>query len=522
MPRADLFRLLILGGLLSIFALFVNQPVLDHDWLYFDDDINITLNPHLTGGSWDGVKWAWTDLGYTRRFMPLGWLLFDGLFRLAGLNATAFHAASWLLAAVNTVLLFAVVRRLLAQLAGSGASPKITDTGAALASALTVVHPLWAEAIGWASGLLYLFATTLALTACLVALREPTNRLSPTLRFTASMLFLGSLLVYPVFLTLPLVLMVAALAASERPRGALEAIRAYWPWLGASVIVGGINFYAAATASGGHVALAGITGYPLMTRFGNIAHGVLNYLARLFWPGPTSVYYGPDGPPWPPVWFLVLLCAGVAALAVWSRTRRFIGTSLAGFSLCLLPFVRAFDQGQTAGDRYAIPLLLSAAVCVAYALVALVSARGRLLLGLGVIAMTLVAFPPYRAALAVWRNTPSVQQRLDEIMGNRPHIKLGITRPAVIAFLSGQYDRSREKLAQGHRLYGENPDLVETENFISGVRARLNTPPGGDPTIIPYAVMHRDLARALAAQGHDYAAKVHLRFAEGLLQAKVD
>src|SRR6478609_5672072 len=111
--------LLLLVGLLGAFQLYLNAPALDHGWVYFDDDINIILNPHLTGGGADTFKWAWTDIDYSRRYMPLGWLLFDGLFRLGGLNPAVFHAASGLLAATNVVLLFLLVRRFLSRQAAS-------------------------------------------------------------------------------------------------------------------------------------------------------------------------------------------------------------------------------------------------------------------------------------------------------------------------------------------------------------------------------------------------------------------
>src|SRR3954465_14595731 len=100
-------RLLVLASLVCAFQFYINLPVLDHEWVYFDDDINIVLNPHLTGTS-DTLKWAWSDASYNRRYMPIGWMLFDGIFRAGGLNPVLYHAASWLLAAANAVMLFLI------------------------------------------------------------------------------------------------------------------------------------------------------------------------------------------------------------------------------------------------------------------------------------------------------------------------------------------------------------------------------------------------------------------------------
>ena len=43
---------------LAAVVILRNAPVLGHDWVHFDDDINIFLNPNLTGGSLATVVWA--------------------------------------------------------------------------------------------------------------------------------------------------------------------------------------------------------------------------------------------------------------------------------------------------------------------------------------------------------------------------------------------------------------------------------------------------------------------------------
>ncbi|MSU47105.1 MAG: hypothetical protein EXS42_08295 [Lacunisphaera sp.] len=170
--RQEVFRLFALGGALGVFVLFLNRPVLDHAWKYFDDDINILLNPHLTGGSWDTIKWAWTNFNYARYYLPLGWLMFDGLFGFGGLNAVVFHAASWLLAAVNAVLLFLIVSKFLEPVNSDATRPKHVwrELSAVMAVALFAGHPLRAETVGWASALLYLASQCFASFAILVTL----------------------------------------------------------------------------------------------------------------------------------------------------------------------------------------------------------------------------------------------------------------------------------------------------------------------------------------------------------------
>lgn len=70
-------------ALSAVIVLAVNYPVLDFDWLMFDDDINILVNPHLGSRAVESVQWAFENVDYMRRHLPLGWLMFAGLLAVA-------------------------------------------------------------------------------------------------------------------------------------------------------------------------------------------------------------------------------------------------------------------------------------------------------------------------------------------------------------------------------------------------------------------------------------------------------
>ncbi len=111
---------------LLLAALAVNFRVLDFGFLYLrDDDINVALNPHMGGLSLDRLRWMFTDWGYVRRYMPLGWLNFSATYELAGLDAGAYHAVALGLYVLDCGLVFALVLhvlRLFGPAAAAGAS----------------------------------------------------------------------------------------------------------------------------------------------------------------------------------------------------------------------------------------------------------------------------------------------------------------------------------------------------------------------------------------------------------------
>ncbi len=517
-------RLLVLIGLLAALQLYANRGVLDHDWVYFDDDINVVLNPHLTGGTADTWSWAWTDVTYNRRYMPLGWLMFDTLFRIGGLNPAVYHAASWLLAAANTITLLLIIRKFIAPRNQEGSPPSgWTDVCATLAAAFFSLHPLRAEITGWASALVYQGSTFLASLAVLAAFPTRQTAGRSTTEWLGRLLFLLSLLLYPVCIGLPVLLILAAGAmhATEGSRSAGTAIwsatRRYAVWLLLAAAVGVVNVFAAAT-SRTFSAIDGLQHYTLAARLGRSAAILGHLLGQLVWPGLTSPFYGDLGaaPALHRLFIPLTLAVALVAFLLWRRTR---WTALS-FALLLLgsvaPFIGLLDRGQTANDRYAFMPLAVVAVGVASLAVRAASPRTRLLVGFGLGAATILTMPLYRGALAAWRDTDTLQARVDAVTAARPDARLSFARPAMHGFLSGRYAESQQRLRAGFARFGPDPELVAAARFIEETRTSL-TGSAANPKMPPYAYVHFELAKKHEAAGHAFAAKAHQEYARGLM-----
>ena len=88
--------------------------VLTANFIAIDDDLNVYQNPHVQGLDWERLCWMFTDASQALRYKPLTWLSYGLIYELTGLNPFTYHLASLLLHCVNAVLVFVVVRRLLA------------------------------------------------------------------------------------------------------------------------------------------------------------------------------------------------------------------------------------------------------------------------------------------------------------------------------------------------------------------------------------------------------------------------
>jgi hypothetical protein len=167
-----------LGGTFVVAATAVTfLPILDNDFVNWDDVAILLTNPHYRGLGWANVHWMFTTtlMGH---YVPLTWLSFAMNFVLGGMHPWGYHLGNLMLHAANAGVFYLVARRLLAigfagGITDSPAFPKAEGlweptlcAGAAFAALVFGVHPLRVESVAWATerrdvlcGLFYLLAT---------------------------------------------------------------------------------------------------------------------------------------------------------------------------------------------------------------------------------------------------------------------------------------------------------------------------------------------------------------------------
>jgi hypothetical protein len=76
----------LLGCLLVLGCVAIYREVGAFDFVTFDDEHCIVFNPHMGPVTFERASWAFTDVSYARRYMPLGWLGFAAVFSWFGLE----------------------------------------------------------------------------------------------------------------------------------------------------------------------------------------------------------------------------------------------------------------------------------------------------------------------------------------------------------------------------------------------------------------------------------------------------
>jgi hypothetical protein len=195
-PAVGLQSLLLAAALFGI-AVLVHAQTLGFPFLMtWDDPAYIVHNPWIRGLTLENVRFAFTA-PYFSNYLPLHLVSYMVDYSIWGLNPFGFRVQSLLLAGMNTVLAFAITRRLF----GSAAL-------AIVAALLYAVHPSHVEAVAWLSIRKDLLSTFFLLLSVLFYERATRERFHGAWYATSVAMFLLGLLSKVSISMLPLFLLV--------------------------------------------------------------------------------------------------------------------------------------------------------------------------------------------------------------------------------------------------------------------------------------------------------------------------
>ena len=377
------------GALLLVSAVALNLRVLDFGFLYLrDDDVNVTLNPHMGGVDSDRLKWMFTDWSYVRRYIPLGWLNFSATYEFAGLDPRPYHAVALALYAANVVLVFAAVLlalRLFTQRGRAGALTAWDAGAAALAAGWWAFHPFRVETTAWISGNLYGQSMALFLASLVAYLRTylAGGRRRAGWLFLSAAAYAASLLTYPLALGAPVLLVgldwLHTRTDGRRPFGRLLAEKAAFLVPVAAVL----SITVAARFGNTEVfgAVPGLRELPLSSRIAQSAYVAAYYVWKPWWPVHLSPLYdtlmdfSALGAPF--VASMVLVAAASALAFVWFRKWPAFAVVWFGYLASAAPFFGLTEKPHMASDRYGYFLAVIMAAVLAAVLARATALRTR-------------------------------------------------------------------------------------------------------------------------------------------------
>jgi hypothetical protein len=436
-------------ALLLLVALALNLRVLGFGFLYLrDDDVNVTLNPHMGGLGVDRLKWMFTDWSYVRRYIPLGWLNFSATYQFAGLNPLPYHAVALVLFLLNCSLVFALVLQALRLFSPGGRYRSLSawDVGAAaLAAGWWGLHPFRVETTAWVSGNLYgqsmafLFASLLAY---LRTYESEGRRRSAWLVLSAAG-YVASLLTYPLALGVPFLLVGLDWLRTRRvPAPAFRRLLAEKAVFFAP-LAAGLAVTVAARFGNTDVfgAVPGIRELPLASRAAQSAYVAAYYVWKPWWPFHLSPLYDTlvDFSPWSlPFVLSMVVVAAVSVLAVVSfRRRPALAVAWFGYLACAAPYFGLTEKPHMASDRYGYFLNAIMAAVLGLAMARIAGKRSRILATVAALAVVGILGRLSWRQLDVWSDDRLQHSYVASLLTNAELLDDFNSRLQILEFLRG-------------------------------------------------------------------------------------
>ncbi len=229
-------KIKIIALMIALLTVIIYLPVLQNDFVNWDDPAYIYENPNIRSINLQSVRWMFTAF-YEGNWHPLTWFSHAVDYAIWGLNPLGHHLLSIILHGLNTflviILVFRLVRHARKQNQETSADSEYTDVALLIPAAVTGllfgVHPLHVESVAWASerkDLLYAFFFLLSILFYLRYASSPSfekGQHGYGLRITryrqyglSLLLFILALLSKPMAITMPFVLIILDIYPLER------------------------------------------------------------------------------------------------------------------------------------------------------------------------------------------------------------------------------------------------------------------------------------------------------------------
>ncbi|MGO8927352.1 MAG: tetratricopeptide repeat protein [Limisphaerales bacterium] len=347
----------LMAALLVLVTIALYWPVMRHDFVDYDDNLYVTANVHVQSGlTLENLKWACCN-PVGGNWHPLTVWSHMADCQLFGLKPWGHHLTSVLLHALNTVLVFLLLRSL---------------TGAfwrsALVAALFGLHPLHVESVAWVAERKDVLSTCFGLLSLIFYARYGRKRLAVENRdikargvpaprrldyLLALICFALGLMSKPMLVTWPFVMLLLDFWPLERFKtsDAGRLVTEKVPFFALAAAASVVTFVV--QQRGGSVLVA--EAMPLGVRCGNALISYCRYLEKLFWPTDLAVFYPHPGQ-WPLAKVLLagVLIAGISVLLFVRRRRHpFLLVGWLWFCGTLVPVIGLVQVGgQAMADRY--------------------------------------------------------------------------------------------------------------------------------------------------------------------------
>jgi tetratricopeptide (TPR) repeat protein len=432
---------------LVLLCLAAFEQVRRNEFVNYDDDKNVTNNPHVQMGlNVDSLVWTFTSF-HTGNWHPLTWISHIIDCSLFGLKPAGHHLVSLGFHIANVLLLFLILDKMTGALWRS-----------AFVAALFGVHPLAVESVAWIAERKDVLSTFFILLTILAYIHW--TRKHGVRRYAIILvLFAAALLSKPMAVTLPFVLILLDYwpLGKFRENGIRRLIIEKLPLFAMSIVSCVVTYI----AQGQQRAISGFAVLPLDIRLTNALVSYIKYIGRIFYPSSLAVLYPFDikGPAlWEWLGCLSILITITAIVVLSRKGRGYLTVGWFWFLGILVPVIGLVQVGgQSMADRYTYLPRVGIYIAVVWLAGDLVI-RLRLpkaVPALGAIVVLAALVLVTRIQVGYWKDSLTLSQRAVAVTQNNyaMHNNLGVCLAE-----TGQID---EAMSHMRRAIEINPKFVD-------------------------------------------------------------
>ena len=341
-------------------------PVLQNDFVNWDDRVNLLENRHYRGLSLGHLQWMFTTF-HNSLYRPLTWMTLGADYLMWGMNPSGYHLTSLVFHCAAAVLFYLLSGRMLSLIAPAapGSDDRPVKFAAIVAALIFAVHPLRVEPIAWASGRENVVAGPffiLTLIFYLRAVEAETVRSSywkwmsaAWLSYALSLLGKGAGVTLPIVLLLFDVYPLRRIGHSPSKSSGSQLWRLGWekaPFFFLALVAGLLAIYGKQQSK----LMYGIEEYGIAERLVQAMYGIIFYLWKTLLPIGLSNLYEMETLSlldWRFILSGLLLVAITAGLWTFRQTWPMGLMAWVGYGVILLPYIGVAQNGpQIAADRY--------------------------------------------------------------------------------------------------------------------------------------------------------------------------
>ncbi len=383
-------------------ATFIAFEQVRNNGFVYDDDQYIVNNPHVQMGiTRESVVWAFTT-DYGNNWHPLTWLSHMLDCQFFGLNPLWPHLVNLLFHILNTLLLFAVLKRMTGAVWCSG-----------FVAAAFALHPLHVESVAWVAERKDVLSTLFWLLTMAAYVRYTEHPDVKRYLFVFLLFALG-LMAKPMLVTLPFVLLLLDFWPLERfARRQQSRKPTYQKSTLSSLVAEKIPLFILVAASSGITLIgegAGATTEHLSPNMGNALVSYIKYIGKMVYPSGLTIFYPHPAnslPVWQPVVSFLILAVITMVVIYLARRKRYLAVGWLWYLGTLLPVIGLVQVGsQAMADRYTYLPSIGFFIIVAWGVTDFFAKWGhrKVVLGISAAVVFVAMLVCTRAEVKHWKN----------------------------------------------------------------------------------------------------------------------